>query len=94
MRYIPQELLSKVNERWQVEANNSKPRFRITAIQAAVNTLMSEPIHEGIPSAYGDVAIRQLLGENTPSKAYAVCIDEGTAKIYERDFPADIDSPW
>lgn len=94
MRYIPQELLSKVNERWQVEANHSKPSFRITAIQAAVNTLMSEPIHEGIPSAYGDVAIRQLPGEKTPSKAYAVCIDEGTAKIYERDFPADIDHPW
>jgi len=94
MKYIPQALIDKLNEKWQVEATDAQPNLRLVATQATVNTLISEPIHEDIPSAFGDVAIRQLTGEKTPSRAYAVCIDEGTAKVYERHFPADLDNPW
>lgn len=94
MRYISQALLNRLNEKWQVEAKDAQPKLRLVATQATVNTLISEPIHEDIPSAYGDVAIRQLPGEKTPSPAYAICIDDGIAKVYERNFPADLDNPW
>ena len=94
MRYIPQALLNKLNEKLHVEAKDAQPNLRIVATQATVNTLISEPIHDDIPSAFGDVAIRQLPNENTPSRAYALCIDSGIAKIYERYFPADLDNPW
>lgn len=94
MKYIPQALINKLNEKWQVEAKDAQPHLRLVATQATVNTLISEPIHEDISSAYGDVAIRQLPGEKTPSRAYAVCIDNGIVKIYERHFPADLDNPW
>ncbi len=93
MKYIPQELLNKLNKRWQVEAQDAQPNLRLVATQATVNTLISEPIHDGLPG-FGDVAIRQLPGEKTPSRAYALCIDNGTAKVYERLFPANMDNPW
>ncbi len=94
MKYIPAELLNKLNEKWQVESKDTQPNLRLVATQATINTLISEPIHEDIPSAFGDVAIRQLPGEKTPSMAYAVCIDNGTARIYERRFPASLDNAW
>jgi hypothetical protein len=94
MRSIPQALLNKLNERWQVKSNDAQPNLRIIATQATVNTLISKPIHENIPSGFGDIAIRQLPGEKTPSRAYALCIDNAVAKIYERYFPADLDNPW
>ncbi len=94
MKYLSQELLYKLNEKWQVEATDAQPNLRLVATQATVNTLISEPIHEDIPSAFGDVAICQLPCEKTPSRAYAICIDDGTAKIYERTFPANLDIPW
>ncbi len=93
MKYIPQELINKLNERWQVESKDTQPNLRLVATQATVNTLISEPIHDELPG-FGDVAIRQLPGEKSPSRAYALCIDNGTAKVYERRFPANMDNPW
>lgn len=93
MKYIPQELLNKLNERWQVASKDTQPNLRLIATQATVNTLISEPIHDDLPG-FGDVAICQLPGEKTPSRAYALCIDNGTAKVYERFFPANMDNPW
>ena len=93
MKYIPQEMLNKLNERWQIEAKDTQPNLRLIATQATVNTLISEPIHNDLPG-FGDVAIRQLPGEKSPSRAYALCIDNGMAKVYERLFPANMDNPW
>jgi hypothetical protein len=94
MRNIPLSLKNKLSEKWHVQANDAQPNLRIVATQATSNTLISETIHENIPSDFGDVAIRQLQGEKTPSKVYALCIDSGTAKVYERNLPADLDEPW
>lgn len=71
MRYIPQALLNKLQECFQVKAYDAQPNLRIVATQATVNTLISEPIHEDIPSGFGDVAIRQLPNEITPSSVTA-----------------------
>ncbi len=94
MRSISQTLRDKLLERWQADSKNAKPNLRLIATQATINTLISEPIHDDISSAFGDVALRQLPGEKSLSLAYAICIDNGIAKIYERTFPADLDNPW
>jgi hypothetical protein len=59
-----------------------------------MNTLLSEPIHEDIDPAFGDVAVRQFAGETELSCAYAICLDEGIATIYRRQFPANLDYKW
>jgi hypothetical protein len=40
------------------------------------------------------VAVRQLEGKKEPSLAYALCLDNGTATVYERKFPAYMENPW
>jgi hypothetical protein len=94
MRLIPAALLAKLSERWQADATDSKPNLKLIATQSSVNTLITEPIHSGIAAAYGDVALRQLPGETTPSYAYAICLDDGIAKVYGRALPADYEQAW
>lgn len=94
MKNIPQSLLNKLQKRFQAAATDANPAIRIISTQATVNTLLTEPIHCDIPAEFGDVTLRQLQGEKMPSLAYAICIDDGIAKIYKRDFPANLDKPW
>lgn len=94
MKNIPQSLLIKLQEQFQVSATDANPSIRLISTQATVNTLLTEPIHENIPSGFGDVTLRQLPGEKTPSLAFAICIDNGIAKLYQRNFPANMDNPW
>ena len=77
-----------------VENTNSMPKLRVVATQTSVNSLLSEPIHEDIAPAFGDVAIRQMAGEANLSLAYAICLDNGIAKVYQRKFPASMEYPW
>lgn len=94
MRILPAEMRNKLLERFQVESRDAKPNLRVVATQSTVNTLLTEDIHADATASFGDVAIRQLSGEATPSLAYAICIDSGVANIYERSFPTDLESPW
>jgi hypothetical protein len=94
MKTIPPSLLNKLQERLQVPATDANPGIRLVSTQATVNTLLTEPIREGVPAACGDVTLRQLPGEDTPSLAFAVCIDHGIAKLFQRNFPAHLDHPW
>ena len=94
MKNIPQALLNKLLDVAQVKSNDSAPSLRVIATQSTANTLLGETIHDNRPSAFGDIAIRELVGESEPSRAYAVCVDSGIAKVYERHFPADWDNPW
>ena len=94
MRTIPYDLLQKINTNLQADSTDAKPVLRVVATQAASNTLLTEIIHADEAPAYGDVAIRQLAGERSPSLAYAICIDEGIATVYERLLPAQIDRKW
>ncbi len=94
MRIIPQSLKEKLLKNIQSDSTNAKPNLRLIATQASMNTLISEDIHKGIPPNFGDVAIRQLEGEKTPSLAYAICIDNGIANVYKRNFPTDLENPW
>jgi len=94
MRILPAVIRSKLLERFQVESRDARPNLRVVATQSTVNTLLTEEIHGEVSAGLGDVAIRQLPGETTPSLAYAVCIDSGVANIYERSFPTDLESPW
>lgn len=94
MRIIPADLLAKLNLNRQVSSADAEPRLRAVVTQATANTLLSEIIHEDATPAYGDVAIRQIAGETYPSLAYAICIDEGIATVYERLLPAYIDHRW
>ena len=94
MKILPTELRQKLLQNTQVKDAGSAPRLRVVATQSTTNTLLSELMHKDIPAAFGDVAIRQLSGETSPSLAYACCIDEGTAKIHERRFPAYMENPW
>ena len=94
MKTIPINLKRKLAEQFKASSTGSEPRIRLVATQMAINTLLSEIIHEDIPAAFGDVTIRQLPGELRASLSYAVCVDDGVATIYKRDFPADEDHDW
>jgi len=94
MRSIPAALKEKLANRFKVENTDSMARLRVVATQTSVNSLLSEPIHEDISPAFGDVAVRQTVGETDLSLAYAICLDDGTAKVYKRKFPAGMEYPW
>jgi len=94
MRILPQDLKNKLLQNIQADSTNAKPNLRLIATQASMNTLISEDIHKGISPNFGDVAVRQLEGEKSPSLAYAICIDNGIANVYKRDFPTDLEKPW
>lgn len=94
MRTIPNEIRQKLLENIQAKDTNSNPNLRVVATQSTTNTLLSEVLHKNIPAAYGDVAIRQIEGETSPSLAYAICLDNGIATIYDRRFPAYMESSW
>lgn len=94
MRSIPLALKEKLSNRFKVESTDSQAKLRIIATQTSVNSLLSEPIHENINSGYGDVALRQIEGETDLSLAYAICLDDGTAKIYKRMLLANMEYPW
>lgn len=94
MKSFPYELREKLLKNIQAQSTDADPKLRVVATQSTTNTLLSEIIHKDIPAVYGDVAIRQLAGEKEPSLAYAVCLDNGTATVYERQFPSYLDNPW
>ena len=88
MRSIPTALKEKLATRFKVENTDSMANLRVVATQTSVNSLLSEPIHEDIAPAFGDVAVRQSAGESDLSLAYAICLDDEVAKVYMRKFPA------
>ena len=94
MRSIPTALKEKLANRFKVENTDSLAKLRVVATQTSVNSLLSEPIHEDIAPAFGDVAVRQSAGESDLSLAYAICLDDGVAKVYKRKFPAGLEYPW
>ncbi len=94
MRSVPTELKQKLLKRFYGTSTDSLPQIQVIAKQANINTLISEVIHEDIPSDFGDVAIRQLPGEVQPSMAYAVCVDNGEGNIYSRNLPAYAEEQW
>jgi len=94
MRSIPVVLKEKLSNRFKVESANSMAKLRVVATQTSVNSLLSEPIHEDIAPAFGDVAVRQMSGDKDLALAYAVCLDDGIAKIYKRKFPAGLEYSW
>ena len=94
MRSIPIDVKQKLLQNIQSKSNDANPNLRILATQSTVNTLLTEIIHKDTTAAFGDVAIRQLEGEKEPSLAYAICVDNGKANIYERPFPTYTDTPW
>ena len=94
MRSIPLSLKQKLLNRVKAEGTGSLPHIRLVATQTSANTLLSEPIHEDISPAFGDVAIRQTSADPKSMCAYAVCLDNGIAEIYRRQFPASMDYKW
>ncbi|MDD3250922.1 MAG: hypothetical protein PHV18_00035 [Lachnospiraceae bacterium] len=94
MRSIPSALRIKLLNRFKAEDTDSKPNLRLVATQTSINTLLSEPIHEDIAPALGDVAVRQMEGDANLAFAYAICLDDGVAQIYKRRFPAGFDYKW
>lgn len=94
MRPIPAAFKAKLLNRFKAESTDSMPHVRLIATQTSINTLLSEPIHEDIAPAFGDVAVRQYIGEKDLSCAYAICLDDGIATIYRRQFPANLDYKW
>lgn len=94
MRPIPAALRTKLLNRVKSDATASAPNIRLVATQTSVNTLLSEPIHEDVLPAYGDVTVRQTAEDKELALAYAVCLDNGIATIYKRQFPAGMDYKW
>ena len=94
MRSIPAVMKAKLEQHLKAESNDSMQNLRIIATQITSNTLLTEPIHEDIKADYGDVALRQIAGEKDISKAYAICLDNEVAQIYQREFPANMEQPW
>jgi len=70
MRSVPLDLKQKLLKRFYGISTDNLPQIQVIAKQASINTLITEVIHEDIPANFGDVAIRQLLGEAEPSLVY------------------------
>ena len=94
MRTMPYEIRQKLLKDIQVKGTEAEPNLRVVVTQSTTHTLLSEIIQKDIPADYGDVAVRQLEGESSPSLAYALCIDTGIAILYDRRFPTYIEKPW
>lgn len=94
MRSVPAALKAKLLDRVKSDSTANAPNLRIVATQSSVNTLLSEPIHEDVPPGLGDVTIRQMAGEREISLAYAICLEDGRADIYQRKLPASMDYKW
>lgn len=94
MRSVPATLKAKLLDRVKSDSTANAPNLRIVATQSSVNTLLSEPIHEDVPPGLGDVTIRQMPGEREISLAYAICLENGRADIYQRKLPASMDYKW
>ena len=94
MRPIPAAMRLKLLARFKAASTGAEPKIKIIATQTAVNTLMSEPIHENVAADFGDVTFRQTAGEKEISVAYAICIHEGVASVYQRALPASMDAVW
>ena len=94
MRSIPTALKEKLKNHFKVESNDSMAKLRVVATQTSVNSLLSEPIHEDIAPALGDVAVRQMSGDKGLALAYALCLDDGVSTMYMRKFPAGFDYKW
>ena len=94
MKSAPASLIAKLQQNIQVESTDAEPHLTVIAKQTTYNSLLSEVIHSQAENTRGDVAIRQLEGEKSPSLAYAICIDNGIAKLYDRELPTTKDKPW
>lgn len=94
MRSVPQAILNKLQKNIQTQSTDTDPKLQIIATQSTYNTLLSEVIHGDTINSRGDIAVRQLEGETSPSLAYAICIDNGTAKLYDRLMPTSDDNAW
>lgn len=94
MKSAPASLIAKLQQNIQVESTDAVPHLTVIAKQTTYNSLLSEVIHSQAENTRGDVAIRQLEGEKSPSLAYAICIDNGIAKLYDRELPTTKDKPW
>lgn len=94
MRSVSQAILNKLQKNIQTQSTDADPKLQIIATQSTYNTLLSEVIHSNAAITRGDVAVRQLEGEASPSLAYAICIDKGVAKLYDRRMPTSDDYPW
>lgn len=94
MKPIPASLLAKLKDRFKSVSLDNDPRVTLIATQTSTNTFLTEPIHEQIPPAFGDVCVRQMAGESDLSLAYAVCLDGGVASVWSRLFPATMDYKW
>ena len=94
MRTIPASMRLKLLNRIQATSTESEPSIRVVATQASTNILLTEPIHEDVIPAYGDVALQQTAGKSSIELAYAICLDSGIATIYRRKFPATMDYEW
>ena len=94
MRKVPTVLKDKLLNKVKATDLNTMPDIRLIATQTTLNTLLSEVIHEDEREAKGDVCFRQMEGEGEITIAYAICIDEGMAKVYKRDAPKNFMNKW
>lgn len=95
MKPIPAALKNKLQNRFKSSSTDSEPKLRLIATQNSRKMLISEPIHEDIAPDFGDIAVRQMAGEDDLSLAYSICIDEdGIAYVRRRRFPALMDFKW
>jgi hypothetical protein len=94
VKSIPIALRNKLLNRIKAVSTDSEPIIKLIATQTSINTLLSEPIHNDIVPAFGDVTVQQTSGKSSPECAYAICLDNGIATVYRRKFPAHFDYKW
>ena len=94
MKPIPQAMRTKLLNRFKAASTDSEPHIRLIATQTSMNTLLSEPIHTNVPAALGDVTFRQMEGDENVAVAYAICLHDGEASVYQREMPANMDAKW
>jgi len=95
VRQISQELLEKITSRQKTLYNNAQPELKayfsrgLTTELFLVHTLQKSATLQAI-----DVTVKRLTVGTAPTKAYAVCVDDGVAAVKSKALPYDELTPW
>lgn len=95
MRQISEQLLAKIKSRQKTLYNNAQPELKayfsrgLTTELFLVHTLQKSATLQAI-----DVTVKRLTVGSTPTKAYAVCVDDGVAAVKSKTLPYDELTPW
>ena len=95
MRYIPPDLLSKIQSAQQTIYNNTEPKMRIQMSKGFTKELfVVNTIHNKMDLADLDTTLKRSNSITKPSEAYLIYVEDNMIKTAKKDLPYDEMTPW